>query len=40
MVPGNRFGLDRELRTARGSVYHGPRHPSHLRLPVIPHAPH
>ena len=36
---GNEFGVDRELRTARQTVYHGPRHPSHLRLPVIPPRP-
>ena len=32
---GARFGMDRELRTACQTVYHGLRHPSHLRLPVI-----
>ena len=36
---GNEFGIDQELRAARQTVYHGPRHPSHLRLPVIPHPP-
>ena len=36
---GNEFGVDRELRTARQTVHHGPHHPSHLRLPVIPRPP-
>ena len=36
---GNEFGIDQELRIARQAVFHGPRHPSHLRLPVIPPRP-
>ena len=33
---GNDLFADRELRTARQSVFHSARYPSHLVLPVIP----
>ena len=33
---GNTFGVDTELRIAHQTVYHGPQHPSHILLPVIP----
>jgi hypothetical protein len=33
---GNDLFADRELRTARQSVFHSERYPSHLVLPVIP----
>jgi putative CocE/NonD family hydrolase len=33
---GNALFTDRELRTARQSVFHSERYPSHLVLPVIP----
>ena len=33
---GNPFGVDRELKTARQTVFHSSANPSHLVLPVIP----
>jgi putative CocE/NonD family hydrolase len=35
---GKPFGTDTELLPARQTVFHDPQHPSHLLLPVIPHA--
>jgi putative CocE/NonD family hydrolase len=33
---GHEFGVDAEVRTAQQTVFHDPRYPSHLVLPVIP----
>ena len=33
---GHDFGVDTELRTARQTIFHDSRYPSHLILPVIP----
>jgi uncharacterized protein len=33
---GHEFGVDAEVVTARQSVFHDSRYPSHLKLPVIP----
>ncbi|MBI3303212.1 MAG: CocE/NonD family hydrolase, partial [Deltaproteobacteria bacterium] len=33
---GHDFGVDAELRTARQTIFHDSRYPSHLVLPVIP----
>jgi len=33
---GNAFGIDRELKTARQTIFHGATTPSHVVLPVIP----
>jgi uncharacterized protein len=34
---GSDLLTDRDLKTARQSVFHSEKHPSHLVLPVIPH---
>jgi len=33
---GHDFGVDAELRTARQTIFHDNRYPSHIVLPVIP----
>ncbi|MEW6299807.1 MAG: CocE/NonD family hydrolase, partial [Thermodesulfobacteriota bacterium] len=33
---GHEFGADAEVRTAQQTIFHAPRYPSHLVLPVIP----
>ncbi|HYA35555.1 MAG TPA: CocE/NonD family hydrolase, partial [Candidatus Binataceae bacterium] len=33
---GNAFGVDRELKSARQTIFHSPATPSHIVLPVIP----
>ena len=33
---GHAFGLDTELRTARQTIHHSAKYPSHVLLPVIP----
>jgi len=33
---GHPFGLDSEMQTARQTVFHDAKHPSHIVLPVVP----
>jgi putative CocE/NonD family hydrolase len=36
---GKDYGKDAEMRVANQTVYHSREYPSHVLLPVIPHAP-